>query len=218
MRRPPLPRSLYALAQLRALKLELPDGTEVRWEFSPMPILAFAEPSPSPRQKRPTSLWIVGGNYRVAWDAGGVPRLTRQGPLGLDAVPIERARRENPEVVRLFQRGHGGEEPTRAVRGVVRAVPKDLIVLGKVTSIEYPDRKGDSDPQGPVSAPHRAEYGHDIYRPARPTLVTNRACDGLWFVGGSEAVVNGWLYDARPHSATRPTSRKPTRKTVGGHK
>lgn len=222
MRAPSLPRSPYALAQLRALRVELSDGQEVRWEFSPMPILAFAEPSRSARQKRPTSLWIVGGGYRIAWNAKGVPRmLVRQGPTGLEPVPIEQARRENPEVVRTFQRGHGGEAPTRAVRGVIRAVPRDMVVLGKVVAIEYPDRKGDSDPQGPVSAPHRAEYGHDIeYRPARPTLVTNQAGDGLWFVGGSEAVVNGWLYDARPtrNSRVRSTARKTGRKSVGGHK
>lgn len=199
-RRPPVPRRPLGLAPLRALHVVLPSGERVRWEFEPMPVLAFGRSSPSERRKLPTHLWLAGRGYRVTWEADGTPRLlTRQGPSGLEPIPVEEARARHPGVVERFRRGHGGEAPTRAFRGRIRPLPRVPLAIGRVVGIEYPDRKGQSDPQGLVVAPRKAEYLHEIELPgARPFLVTNRAGDGLWLAGGFEAVVDGWLHDVRP--------------------
>lgn len=199
-RRPTVPARPLGLAPLRALHVELPSGEVVRWEFAPMPILAFERASPSERHKVPTTLWLAGGGYRVAWNAHGTPHLvTRQGPSGLERISVREARAAHPEAVERFRKGHGGEAPTRAVRATLRPFPAEPRYVGTVTALEYPDNKGESDPQGFVPRGRKAEYKHDIELPgARPFLVTNLAGDGLWLAGGSEAVVDGWLHDARP--------------------
>jgi hypothetical protein len=174
----PRPSQVQPFGPLMWLEMTYAHGRRSEtWDFSPRPWLTYSLPTRAEPRPR---MWVVGGSFQI--DQRGFRNL--RGPVGLQRIPVAEAQRQAPAQARRYVDTHYGAEATQAVEGELER-PKILVVVGWLDAIAYETDRNDGD--------GLSNWRHVFSRKESPMICTSTHGRGLYFVGGSYSVRQGWL-------------------------
>lgn len=173
------PAKLTGMGKLQWLEVAR-GGRVEQWRFDePQPRLCFGAITDTSRGR--SSLWILGGSYRV--DARGF-RCTR-GRGHLERLDLARTAASSAAIVGRYQRTHGSRSPVEALRASL-VIPDELVPLGDLYAVTYDADKGDG----------TYPYRHPFELTARPLLCCDASGSQLFVIGGAYTVTPHGIEDA----------------------